>query len=154
GLMRAVEGFNPSMNTRFSTYASYWIKQSIRRTVINTGKTIRIPAYMNELLIKWRRAAAKLHDELGRTPTKEEIAESLNLSKKKLAIIQKAIRIFNASPANGSSENGTMIDETFQDDSVPSPEANLVRKDDLQQIMELLDKMEPREAAVLRLRFG
>src|SRR5712664_1287386 len=83
GLLRAVEGFDPSMNTRFSTYASYWIKQSIKRAVINTGKTIRIPAYMNELLIKWRRATAKLTDELGRAPTQEEVASSLKLSKKK-----------------------------------------------------------------------
>jgi RNA polymerase sigma factor (sigma-70 family) len=75
GLLRAVEGFDPSMNTRFSTYASYWIKQSIKRAVINTGKTIRIPAYMNELLVKWRRATAKLQDELGRIPTQEEKAQ-------------------------------------------------------------------------------
>src|SRR5271163_5174494 len=77
GLLRAVEGFDPGMNTRFSTYASYWIKQSIKRAVINTGKTIRIPAYMNELLVKWRRATLKLQDELGRTPTQEEIAASM-----------------------------------------------------------------------------
>ncbi|HEY3789900.1 MAG TPA: sigma-70 family RNA polymerase sigma factor, partial [Urbifossiella sp.] len=54
GLLRAVEGFDPNMNTRFSTYASYWIKQSIKRALINTAKTIRIPAYMVELLSKWR----------------------------------------------------------------------------------------------------
>src|SRR5215467_6005849 len=96
GLLRAVEGFDPSMNTRFSTYASYWIKQSIKRAVINTGKTIRIPAYMNELLVKWRRATAKLQDQLGRTPTQEEIAAYLKLPKKKLTIIRKAIRIYNA----------------------------------------------------------
>src|SRR6184192_3334892 len=92
GLLRAVEGFDPSMNTRFSTYASYWIKQSIKRAVINTGKTIRIPAYMNELLVKWRRATARLQDELGRPATQEEIAAYLKLPKKKLAIIRKAIR--------------------------------------------------------------
>ncbi len=63
GLMRAVEGFDPAMNTRFSTYASYWIKQSIKRAVINTGKTIRIPAYMNELLVKWRGQARPHPDE-------------------------------------------------------------------------------------------
>src|SRR5438874_9523557 len=71
GLLRAVEGFDPSMNTRFSTYASYWIKQSIKRALVNTAKTIRIPAYMVELLAKWRRASAKLQEELGRPPTQE-----------------------------------------------------------------------------------
>src|SRR5919206_3264620 len=65
GLLRAVEAFDPSMNTRFSTYASYWIKQSIKRAVINTAKTIRIPAYMVELLTQWRRATNELLDELG-----------------------------------------------------------------------------------------
>src|SRR5437763_3902504 len=58
GLLRAVEGFAPAMNTRFSTYASYWIKQSIKRALVNTAKTIRIPAYMVELLAKWRRMSA------------------------------------------------------------------------------------------------
>src|SRR5438105_15096782 len=71
GLLRAVEGFDPSMNTRFSTYASYWIKQSMKRAIINTGKTVRLPAYMVELLSKWRRATATLQDELGRAPTEE-----------------------------------------------------------------------------------
>jgi RNA polymerase primary sigma factor len=154
GLLRAVEGFDPSMNTRFSTYASYWIKQSIKRAVINTGKTIRIPAYMNELLVKWRRATAKLQDELGRPATQEEIAASLNLPKKKLAIIRKAIRIYNASPQTDQTETGRSIDETLMDETSPTPEANIVRADDLQQVMELLENMDKREAAVLRLRFG
>ena len=88
GLLRAVEGFDPSMNTRFSTYASYWIKQSIKRALINCAKTIRIPAYMVELLSKWRRASARLTEELGRTPTPEEIGRVLGLAKKKLSIIK------------------------------------------------------------------
>src|SRR5436190_16119294 len=82
GLLRAVEGFDPRMNTRFSTYASYWIKQSIKRALVNTAKTIRIPAYMVELLAKWRRETARLQDLYGRPPTHEEVAKGLNLPKK------------------------------------------------------------------------
>src|ERR671936_806986 len=77
GLLRAVEGFDPGMNTRFSTYASYWIKQSIKRALVNTAKTIRIPAYMVELLAKWRRTSARLQEELGRPPTPEEVAHDI-----------------------------------------------------------------------------
>src|SRR5207253_9670003 len=117
GLLRAVEGFDPSMNTRFSTYASYWIKQSIKRALVNTAKTIRIPAYMVELLAKWRRATAKLQDELGRVPTHEEIAKSLNLPKKKLAIIKKAIRVYNSAPQSDQGDSGWSLDEMLMDDN-------------------------------------
>src|SRR5438067_4570010 len=111
GLLRAVEGFDPGMNTRFSTYASYWIKQSIKRALVNTAKTIRIPAYMVELLAKWRRANAKLQAELGRTPTQEEIAKSLSLSQQKLNIIKKAIRVYNAAPQTDHAESGFSLAE-------------------------------------------
>ncbi len=154
GLLRAVEGFDPSMNTRFSTYASYWIRQSIKRALVNTGKTIRIPAYMVELLTKWRRATAQLQEELGRTPTNEEIARSLNLSKKKLAIIKKAIRVYNAGPQADQADDGWSLDETLMDGRARTPDAEMLESDDLRQALTMLDKLEDREAAVLRLRFG
>jgi RNA polymerase primary sigma factor len=154
GLLRAVEGFDPSMNTRFSTYASYWIKQSIKRAIINTAKTIRLPAYMEELLKKWRQASAKLQEEFGRTPTPEEIAKNLNLSKKKLNIIQKAIRVYNATPQADPTATGWSLDELLMDDNAQSPDNQMSESDDLHQVLHLLDKMDPREATVLRMRFG
>jgi RNA polymerase primary sigma factor len=154
GLMRAVEGFDPGMNTRFSTYASYWIKQSIKRALVNTAKTIRIPAYMVELLAKWRRATSKLQDELGRVPTHEEIAKSLNLPKKKLAIIKKAIRVYNSAPQGDQTETGWSLDEMIMDGHSKSPDVEMVEADDLKHVLDLLDKMPKREATVLRMRFG
>jgi RNA polymerase primary sigma factor len=154
GLLRAVEGFDPSMNTRFSTYASYWIKQSIKRALVNTAKTIRIPAYMVELLAKWRRATTKLHDELGRTPTHEEIARSLDLPKKKLGIIKKAIRVYNSAPQTEQIETGWSLDEMLMDAHTKTPDLEMVEADDLNHVLDLLEKMDKREATVLRMRFG
>ncbi|AMV28674.1 RNA polymerase sigma factor SigA [Gemmata sp. SH-PL17] len=154
GLLRAVEGFEPSMNTRFSTYASYWIKQSIKRAIVNTAKTIRIPAYMAELLTKWRRATNQLSDELGRPPTHDEIAKFLGLSKKKLAIIKKAIRVANAGSQADQGDAGWSIEEMLMDGRSDTPESEMGKSDDLKQVLHLLDKMDPREATVLRMRFG
>jgi RNA polymerase primary sigma factor len=154
GLLRAVEGFDPSMNTRFSTYASYWIKQSIKRALVNTAKTIRIPAYMVELLAKWRRASAKLQEEFGRPPTQEEVARSLNLPKKKLNIIKKAIRVYNSAPQTDQAEAGWSLDEMVMDGHTKAPDTEMVEADDLHHVLDLLDKMDKREATVLRMRFG
>jgi RNA polymerase primary sigma factor len=154
GLLRAVEGFDPNMNTRFSTYASYWIKQSIKRALVNTAKTIRIPAYMVELLAKWRRATNQLTDELGRPPTNEETARFMGLPKKKLNIIKKAIRVYNSAPQTDQTEAGWSIDEMLQDGRTKTPDTEMVENDDLRQVLTLLDKMDPREATVLRMRFG
>src|SRR5262249_33700121 len=111
GLMRAAEGFDASRGLRFSTYATYWIKQSIKRGLVNTAKAIRLPAYTVELVTKWRQATAALQEKLGRAPTQDEVADDLNLSAKRLKIVQKALRVYHAAAQEQEDGSGVSLGE-------------------------------------------
>ena len=155
GLLRAVEGFDGGMETRFSTYASYWIKQSIRRAVMNQGRPIRLPAYMVNLLTKWRRATATLADQLGRTPTPDEVGAALKLSKKKLNIVKKALHANNLTPQPDSNgEDGPAIDDLLTDERTKGPDDLLIEADDLERTLLGIEQLDDRERSVLRMRFG
>jgi RNA polymerase primary sigma factor len=154
GLIRAAELFDPSAGTRFGTYAVYWIKQSIGRALVNTAPTIRLPAHMARLLVRWHRATAALRGELGRPPTEEEVAERMSLSARKLRLVKDALRTRNAAPPAERDEDGRALEELVADGRGAAPEAALARGEELAKAMRLLEALEPRQREVLRLRFG
>ena len=121
---------------------------------MNSAKTIRIPAYMVELLTKWRRATAQLQDKTGRTPTPEEVAKVLGLPKKKLKIVKKAIQLYNSTPQSDHSESGWSLGEMLADDRAKGPESELIESDNIKHVFQMLEDMDEREATILRMRFG
>ena len=119
GLLKAVEGFDPENGCRFSTYESWWIKQSIKRALINSVQPIHIPAYMVEMMSKLRQANRELEDTLGRLPTVDELALHMKITPKKLKIIRKAVKAYSAPTQSGgpSSDGSEMtIEEIVSDD--------------------------------------
>lgn len=156
GLMKAVEGFNPDMGARFSTYGCWWIKQGIKRALINAVQPIHIPAYMVELIAKWKRASRELEEKLDRQPTIQELAEEMDLPAKKVRIIRKAVKASQrpVQPGSGEDGDGPTLSEMISDERTLRPDEQVLLDDDLATISELLDAIDDREAKILRLRYG
>jgi RNA polymerase primary sigma factor len=153
GLLKAVERFDPFANTRFSTYSTWWIKQSIQRALVNTVKTVRIPSYMVELLAKWKTIAAKLAYTMGRQPNVSEVAAELDVPPESVQIIRQALRSSTANSGSGADVLMAMND-SLEDESMKRPDQQLYDSFDLKRIRELLEVIDEREANVLRMRFG
>lgn len=152
GLIRATEEFDPGFGTRFSTYASYWIKQAIRHALTNTTSTIRLPAHMVTLLSKWRKAERALSREIGQAPTFDQVATFLNLTDAQRVLVDRARRASTLRPEGGDDEHGWSADSTGDDR--PAPDQSMEAEDERRQLRNRLSQLEPRERTILTLRFG
>ncbi|MDB5307680.1 MAG: sigA 2 [Gemmataceae bacterium] len=153
GLLSAASGYDPDRNTRFSTYASYWVKKSIRLALVSTTRTVRVTSYAAKLLARWHRTVTRLKAELRRVPTDEEVAARLGV-KRKSGCIDKASRLRNPGRQGVWEGAGVSVDHQLPDGRVKAPDVALVETEELVRLMHLLGELPERTAIVLRQRFG
>ena len=154
GLMKAVEKFDPSRGFKFSTYATYWIRQAIGRALAEQNKVIRIPVHMADLASKVKKATSELTQKLGQVPTAEQIAKFMKIDASKVREVWDFSReTLSLDVPVGEDEDATMGD-LVADERFESPYFNIVKEERHTQIMAALATLEPREAEVIKMRFG
>jgi len=154
GLMKAVERFDPAKGGKLSTYAAWWIKQSIKRALANQSKTIRLPVHLVDKISRMRKATTFLQEELGREPTNDELAGVLEIPVNKIAHLKTVSARPSSLDAPVGEDDSTELGELVRDENAATPYDDLHGKTSLQDLNALIEKLEPREAEILKLRFG
>ena len=182
GLLKAVQEFDPARETRFSTYATWWIKQAIRRALVNTAKTVRIPSYLAEKIHRVKREKNRLEVDLGRTPSPEEIAEAMRPKREDVitklhekmgraptaaelkreirtqriepSLVERALRADEAGSTSMSIDAMVAGNDALPDRSGQRPEDALFASQDRERMRNALRTLEPREELIIKLRYG
>ena len=154
GLMKAVDKYDYRKGYKFSTYATWWIRQAITRAIADQARTIRIPVHMIETINKIIKASKKLFQELGREPTPEEIAEHLGMSPEKVRkVLRSAQEPISLETPIGDDED-TFLKDFIEDKSIPNPEEYVTRKLLREQLEKVLATLSEKEREILRYRYG
>ena len=155
GLIKAVERFDPEKGGKLSTYAAWWIKQSIKRALANQSKTIRLPVHLVDKISRMRKTAMLLTEELGREPTDEELAEVLELPVNKVSHLKSvSVRPTSLNAPVGEDGDSTEFGEIVGDENAPTPYENLREKSLRLDLKDMINELDEREARIIKLRFG
>ncbi len=155
GLIKAVERFDPEKGGKLSTYAAWWIKQSIKRALANQSKTIRLPVHLVDKISRMRRTAMQLTEELGRDPTDDELAEVLEIPVNKVSHLKSvSVRPTSLNAPIGDEGDSTEFGEIVGDENAPTPYENLRDKAMRTDLDDMIKDLDDREAKIIRLRFG
>lgn len=154
GLIKAAEKYDGSKGFRFSTYATYWIRQAISRALGDQSRTIRIPANMVELLSKVKKATAELTQKLGRAPSDKEIAKHLDIEIDKVQTVMDIAQATTSLDTPVDDDGETSMGDLIADHSAENPMASMIKEANKQIVANILDTLGSREAEILKMRFG